>query len=105
MTMMKVQAARGSSGRLPLACALLLLLLLSASAGVASAASCNAAPLAACAGALATGGKPSSACCSSLKAQQSCFCTYAKNPAYARYINSPNARKAVTSCGVSVPRC
>jgi hypothetical protein len=80
-------------------------LLLAAAAETASAATCNAGQLAVCAGAIVSGAKPSAACCSNLKAQQGCFCEYAKNPAYARYINSPNARKAVTSCGVSLPRC
>lgn len=84
------------------ACALLVLVAL---AGGASAASCNAGQLAVCAAALTSGAKPSAACCSNLKAQQGCFCQFAKNPAYARYINSPNARKVVTSCGVAVPRC
>ncbi|KAF0932867.1 hypothetical protein E2562_012190 [Oryza meyeriana var. granulata] len=40
-----------------------------------------------------------------LRAQQGCFCQFAKNPAYARYINSPNARKAVASCGIALPSC
>ncbi|WVZ55147.1 hypothetical protein U9M48_005847 [Paspalum notatum var. saurae] len=84
---------------------LVLVLVLSSSSAAAAASSCNAAQLAPCAPALASGAKPSAGCCSSLKAQQSCFCGYAKNPAYARYINSPNARKTVTSCGLSVPRC
>ncbi|XP_034577079.1 non-specific lipid-transfer protein 2P [Setaria viridis] len=83
-------------------CAVLVLL---AMAGVASAASCNVGQLTPCASPLATGATPSASCCSSLRAQQGCFCTYAKNPTYARYINSPNAKKVVASCGLTVPRC
>jgi hypothetical protein len=81
------------------------LVLLLAMAGGASAATCNVGKLAPCAAALASGAAPSASCCSSLRAQQGCFCTYAKNPTYARYINSPNAKKVVASCGLTVPRC
>jgi len=94
-TMMRKQAV--------MACAVLLLLVLAG--GGASAASCNAGQLAVCAAALTSGAKPSTACCSNLKAQQGCFCQFAKNPAYSRYINSPNARKVVAACGVALPRC
>jgi hypothetical protein len=84
---------------------LVVALLLAAAAETASAASCNAGQLAVCAAAITSGAKPSAACCSNLKAQQGCFCQFAKNPTYGRYINSPNARKTVASCGVSLPRC
>uniref|UniRef100_J3N3X3 Bifunctional inhibitor/plant lipid transfer protein/seed storage helical domain-containing protein n=1 Tax=Oryza brachyantha TaxID=4533 RepID=J3N3X3_ORYBR len=30
---------------------------------------------------------------------------YARNPAYASYINSGNARKTLSSCGIAIPRC
>ncbi|XP_015690608.1 non-specific lipid-transfer protein 2-like [Oryza brachyantha] len=66
---------------------------------------CNAGQLTVCAGAIAGGAKPTAACCSSLRAQQGCFCQFAKDPRYGRYVNSPNARRAVTSCGIAVPRC
>uniref|UniRef100_A0A0D3FCV1 Bifunctional inhibitor/plant lipid transfer protein/seed storage helical domain-containing protein n=1 Tax=Oryza barthii TaxID=65489 RepID=A0A0D3FCV1_9ORYZ len=45
------------------------------------------------------------ACGSSLRAQQGCFCQFAKDPRYGRYVNSPNARKAVSSCGIALPTC
>lgn len=76
-----------------------------AMASGASAASCNAGTLATCVSAITGGGKPSAACCSNLHAQQGCFCQFAKNPAYGRYINSPNARKTVAACGLALPRC
>ncbi|OEL33912.1 hypothetical protein BAE44_0005069 [Dichanthelium oligosanthes] len=82
-----------------------LVLVLAGVVGGASAASCDVSQLAPCAPALSSGAAPTSACCSSLKAQRSCFCQYAKNPAYARYINSPNAKKIIASCGLTVPRC
>uniref|UniRef100_A0A0D3HFE6 Bifunctional inhibitor/plant lipid transfer protein/seed storage helical domain-containing protein n=1 Tax=Oryza barthii TaxID=65489 RepID=A0A0D3HFE6_9ORYZ len=48
---------------------------------------------------------PSASCCSSLKAQQGCFCQYAKDPMYASYINSTNARKMIAACGIPLPNC
>jgi hypothetical protein len=85
-----------------LVAAMVVLLLLAAGA---SAATCNARSLSLCAGALTGGGKPTPACCSNLRAQQSCFCTFAKNPTYGRYISSPNVRTTLASCGLAVPRC
>ncbi|TVU48641.1 hypothetical protein EJB05_08282, partial [Eragrostis curvula] len=83
----------------------MVVLVVAAGSGAASAASCNAGSLAACVPAITSGTSPTAGCCSNLKAQQSCFCQFAKNPAYGRYINSPNARRTVASCGLSVPRC
>jgi hypothetical protein len=88
-----------------LVAAAVLVLLATAMAGGASAATCDVGQLAPCAPVLSSGAAPSPACCSRLRAQQGCFCTYAKNPTYARYINSPNARRVVASCGLAVPRC
>ncbi|CAN6314315.1 unnamed protein product [Urochloa humidicola] len=84
-------------------CALLLLMVVLA--GGASAASCNAGQLSVCLPAISSGSKPSAGCCSGLKAQQGCFCQFAKNPAIGRYITNPNARKTLAACGVAVPRC
>ncbi|WVZ55148.1 hypothetical protein U9M48_005848 [Paspalum notatum var. saurae] len=81
------------------------LLLLAVMTPAASAATCDLSQLSPCAPALFNGAAATASCCSSLRAQQSCFCQYAKNPAYARYISSPNARKIISSCGLSVPRC
>ncbi|KAL5225816.1 hypothetical protein ABZP36_012455 [Zizania latifolia] len=66
---------------------------------------CNAGSLAVCAGAIIGGAAPSASCCSNLRAQQGCFCQFARNPAYSGYINSANARKTLSSCRVTVPRC
>ena len=68
-------------------------------------AACDASQLAVCAASITTGAKPTPQCCANLRAQQSCFCKYAKDPNYGRYITSPYARKTVTSCGLPVPRC
>jgi hypothetical protein len=85
-----------------LVAAMVVLLLLATGA---SAATCNAGSLSSCAGSITGGAKPTASCCSSLRAQQGCFCTFLKNPTYGRYVSSPNARSTLASCGVAVPRC
>ncbi|CAH1420223.1 unnamed protein product [Lactuca virosa] len=70
-----------------------------------NAATCNPQELLPCAAFLSSGATPSVACCSKLKAQQPCFCGYVKNPSLGQYINSPNAKKVVSACGVSIPKC
>ncbi|AQK64778.1 nonspecific lipid-transfer protein precursor [Zea mays] len=87
------------------ALALALALIVAASAGGAAAQQCSAAQLAACAPAIISGSPPTASCCSNLRAQEPCFCQYARNPAYSSYINSPNARRTLTSCGIAVPSC
>uniref|UniRef100_A0A0E0M9G5 Bifunctional inhibitor/plant lipid transfer protein/seed storage helical domain-containing protein n=1 Tax=Oryza punctata TaxID=4537 RepID=A0A0E0M9G5_ORYPU len=85
--------------------AVMAVLLLVAAAAAPATAQCNAGQLAICAGAIISGSAPSASCCSNLRAQRGCFCQYARNPAYASYINSANARKTLTSCGIAIPRC
>jgi hypothetical protein len=84
---------------------LVLAMVATMSAVGASAQGCNAGSLAVCATAILVGAAPSGACCSNLRAQQGCFCQYARNPAYSGYINSPNSRKALASCGIAIPHC
>jgi hypothetical protein len=74
-------------------------------AGVASAQQCNAGDLAVCAPAIIGGATPTTSCCTSLRSQEPCFCQYAQNPLYSGYINSTNARKTLTSCGIAIPQC
>ncbi|XP_008782311.1 non-specific lipid-transfer protein 2-like [Phoenix dactylifera] len=85
-------------------CVVLLGLLLN-QAPTTKAATCNPSELSPCAGAILRSSPPTSACCAKLKAQQPCFCQYTKNPSLRGYINSPNSRKVVAACGVSIPRC
>ncbi|KAI5017372.1 hypothetical protein ZWY2020_042260 [Hordeum vulgare] len=73
--------------------------------GGASTAHCNAGQLMVCAAAIIGGAAPSASCCSSLRVQQGCFCQYARNPAYGRYIGSPTAHRAIVACRVAVPSC
>ena len=66
---------------------------------------CDEEKLIVCGPAIIGGTPPSASCCSNLKAQEGCFCQYAKDPAYSNYINSPNARKTLASCGITLPTC
>ncbi|MFS7973432.1 putative bifunctional inhibitor/plant lipid transfer protein/seed storage helical [Helianthus anomalus] len=81
-------------------CALVMVLL-----GNTNAATCNPQDLLPCATFLSSGAPPSAACCIKLKAQQPCFCGYTKNPSLGKYINSPNAKKVASACGVAIPKC
>ncbi|CAM0870979.1 unnamed protein product [Alopecurus aequalis] len=85
--------------------ALMLALVVALAPGGARAAACDAAQLAVCVPAITTGAKPVPQCCTNLKEQRPCFCQYAKDPKYGRYIKSPNATKTLQSCGVPVPKC
>ncbi|KAE8821628.1 Non-specific lipid-transfer protein 2G [Hordeum vulgare] len=82
-----------------------LVALVAAAMATGGAAQCNAGSLTVCAGPIISGTMPSQTCCANLKNQRGCFCQFARNPAYSTYINSPNARKTLASCGVAVPRC
>ncbi|XP_010528501.1 PREDICTED: probable non-specific lipid-transfer protein AKCS9 [Tarenaya hassleriana] len=68
-------------------------------------AACVVTELAPCLPAITTGGNPSAECCGKLKEQESCLCGYVKNPAFAQYVSSPNARKVLSACGVPYPSC
>ncbi|GJN09334.1 hypothetical protein PR202_ga27334 [Eleusine coracana subsp. coracana] len=81
------------------------IVLLAACGASAAAAACNAKLLKACVPALTTGVTPTGECCSNVKAQQSCLCQFAKNPAYARYVGSPNTRRTIAACGVAPLHC
>ncbi|OMO80297.1 hypothetical protein CCACVL1_13085 [Corchorus capsularis] len=71
----------------------------------AEAVTCNPVALSPCVAAITSGSTPSSACCGKLKEQQPCFCNYLKNPSLRQYVNSPNAKKVASTCGVPYPKC
>ncbi|ESQ28727.1 hypothetical protein EUTSA_v10019362mg [Eutrema salsugineum] len=66
---------------------------------------CDAKQLQPCLAAITGGGQPSGDCCAKLKEQQPCLCGFAKNPAFAQYINSANSQKVLAACGVPLPSC
>ncbi|KAL6620641.1 hypothetical protein ACP70R_035780 [Stipagrostis hirtigluma subsp. patula] len=68
-------------------------------------AACDATQLTPCAGAIIGNAAPTAACCSRMKAQEACLCTYARDPNLQRYVNSPNGKKVMAACKVPVPSC
>ncbi|KAJ4822391.1 hypothetical protein Tsubulata_008927 [Turnera subulata] len=70
-----------------------------------AAGNCNPSSLSSCLPAITGGARPSADCCSKMKQQAPCFCTYVRNPSFSPYISSPNARKTVQACGVAFPKC
>ncbi|EXC20523.1 hypothetical protein L484_027077 [Morus notabilis] len=74
-------------------------------APVAEAATCSAVALSPCLSAITGGTAPSSVCCSRLREQRPCLCGYLKDPNLRQYVNSPNAKKVASVCGVSYPKC
>ncbi|KAG9137149.1 hypothetical protein Leryth_011972 [Lithospermum erythrorhizon] len=83
----------------------MLLLLLVAEAQVSTAATCNPTALSPCLGAITSSNKPSPLCCSRIKQQKPCLCTYLKNPNLKKFVNSPGSRKVSSYCRVPVPKC
>ncbi|XP_039049055.1 non-specific lipid-transfer protein 2-like [Hibiscus syriacus] len=71
----------------------------------AEAVTCSPTELSACLPAFTSTAAPSTNCCSKLKEQQPCFCTYIKNPSLKQYINNPNAKRVASICNVPYPKC
>ncbi|KAG5527977.1 hypothetical protein RHGRI_028791 [Rhododendron griersonianum] len=88
-----------------LLCALVVVLVVLPEARVTEAVTCNSSELGPCLGVFTSGQAPSANCCNKLKEQQPCLCGYIKNPNFSKYVNSPNARKVVATCGVPYPKC
>lgn len=72
---------------------------------VSEAVTCSPLQLSPCLGAITSGQPPSAACCKKLQEQKPCLCGYIKDPTLGKYVNSPNAKKVASSCGVAVPNC
>ncbi|XP_028784392.1 non-specific lipid-transfer protein 2-like [Neltuma alba] len=72
---------------------------------MAEAVTCSPAALSSCMGAISSSAPPSSECCQKLKEQKPCLCGYLKNPSLRQYVNSPGAKKVVSSCGIPFPTC
>ncbi|KAG9140880.1 hypothetical protein Leryth_010414 [Lithospermum erythrorhizon] len=68
-------------------------------------ATCKAVSLSSCLPAIQKGSAPSLACCTHLKLQQGCLCQYVKHPSLGKYVNSPNAKKIASTCGIPIPKC
>ncbi|KAL6603276.1 hypothetical protein ACP70R_043637 [Stipagrostis hirtigluma subsp. patula] len=85
-------------------CVVVVLMAAAQTAVVAAAAGCNPAALSPCGGALA-GGRVTQGCCVQLRAQQGCLCQYARNPAYAAYVNGPIAQSVASACRLPKIKC
>ncbi|XP_009613979.1 non-specific lipid-transfer protein 2-like [Nicotiana tomentosiformis] len=84
---------------------MLVVVLIGDQLGASEAVTCSATQLSPCLGAITSGTPPSQACCARLRGQQPCLCGYMRDPNLRQYVNSPNARKVASSCGVSIPSC
>ncbi|GFZ18918.1 bifunctional inhibitor/lipid-transfer protein/seed storage 2S albumin superfamily protein [Actinidia rufa] len=72
---------------------------------VTEAVTCSPTELSPCISAITSSAPPSATCCSKLREQRPCLCGYLKNPNLSQYVNSPNARRVATACGVPTPTC
>ncbi|XP_058186594.1 non-specific lipid-transfer protein 2-like [Rhododendron vialii] len=88
-----------------LLCALVVVLVVLEEARVTEAVTCNPMELSSCQGSFTSSAPPAAGCCVKLREQQPCFCGYKKNPSLGQYVNSPNARRVASACGVSYPNC
>ncbi|BBG99569.1 Bifunctional inhibitor/lipid-transfer protein/seed storage 2S albumin superfamily protein [Prunus dulcis] len=79
--------------------------MVSEEARMAEAVTCSPVQLSSCLGPINSGSPPSTTCCQKLREQRPCLCGYLKNPSLRQYVNSPNARKLASNCGVPVPQC
>ncbi|PON86976.1 Bifunctional inhibitor/plant lipid transfer protein/seed storage helical domain containing protein [Trema orientale] len=66
---------------------------------------CSTLELGACADAMMSNSPPTALCCSKLKEQTPCLCQYIKDPSLEQFVNSPNAKKVFSTCGVQFPTC
>ncbi|KAG2403780.1 hypothetical protein LR48_Vigan549s008000 [Vigna angularis] len=85
--------------------AVVLVALLLIDVGPLAQAACSASQLTPCIPAITSSSPPSSTCCAKLNEQKPCLCGYLKNPALKQYVNSPNAKKVLSTCGVPYPKC
>ncbi|KAE8022062.1 hypothetical protein FH972_007896 [Carpinus fangiana] len=85
--------------------AVVVMMVLSSEARTAKAAICSPIEMNACIPAISASTPPSGTCCRKVREQRPCLCGYLKDPNLRQYINSPNARKTASSCGVHFPNC
>ncbi|KAL8161143.1 hypothetical protein V2J09_012632 [Rumex salicifolius] len=68
----------------------------------AEAVTCDVMELMPCLSAFTSSSPPSATCCAKLKEQDPCLCQYAKNPSYGEYVSSPQAKKVIATCQVTL---
>ncbi|KAI3808466.1 hypothetical protein L1987_24417 [Smallanthus sonchifolius] len=74
------------------------------SAATEVAVTCEPTQLLPCLKSIMQGTPPPPLCCTKLKAQKPCMCGYIKNPKFAKYVKSPNAKKVAKACHVTIPK-
>lgn len=72
---------------------------------VAEAVTCNPTELSPCLPAIQSSAQPSKVCCDKLREQKPCLCGYLRNPNLKQYVNSPNAKKVISTCRIPYPQC
>lgn len=70
-----------------------------------AAVTCEPTQLFPCLRSFTSGTPPPPLCCKKLKQQKPCMCGYIKNPKFAKYVKSPNAKKVAKACHVKIPKC
>lgn len=91
--------------RLCLLVAVMAMVALLTGAGVAEAVNCDPTEMRACLPALKSSEPPTAECCDKVKKQEGCLCEYLKSPILKPYLESPNAKKIASSCGIPIPTC
>ncbi|KAI5684315.1 hypothetical protein M9H77_05543 [Catharanthus roseus] len=84
---------------------IIMIAMLFGEARVSRAVTCSPTELSPCIGAITSNQPPSGTCCAKLREQRPCLCGYLRNPSLGQYVNSPNARRVASTCGVGIPRC
>ncbi|KAK9071400.1 hypothetical protein SSX86_009974 [Deinandra increscens subsp. villosa] len=83
----------------------LLAVIVTQTEAVEEAVACDPRQLMPCMSSIMHGTPPPALCCSKLKQQKPCMCGYIKNPKFAKYVKSPNAKKVAKACHVKTPKC
>ena len=87
---------------------LCMLIMVAAQVHETTARTCNVNELQSCYPSFVSGGKvkPTAECCSKLREQGSCFCTFQNDPSLKHFIQDPtNAKNLLANCGVPLPVC
>ena len=92
--------------KIPYAAALcVIMVVILSEADPTKAVTCSPLELTSCYAAINSGAPPSAMCCNKLRQQKPCLCGYLKDPNLRQYVNTANARRVASTCGVPFPNC
>ncbi|RVW68521.1 hypothetical protein VitviT2T_021841 [Vitis vinifera] len=91
--------------KIPYAALCVIMVVLLSEAHLTKAVTCSPLELSSCFAAITSSAPPSSMCCSKLREQRPCLCGYIRDPNLSQYVNSANARRVASTCGVPFPNC